>query len=76
MFKSVSNLQQKLYSIVQLTIHSVVLSMFLIFRFGAFEELKKRNASADGTLAPNKRLLCGLGTVNFIIFVHKIFINT
>jgi len=30
-------------------------------RFGAFEELKKRNADANGVLSPGKRLLCGLG---------------
>jgi len=30
-------------------------------RFGAFEELKKRNISADGTLTNGKKLLCGLG---------------
>ncbi|ELT88432.1 hypothetical protein CAPTEDRAFT_195723 [Capitella teleta] len=30
-------------------------------RFGAFEELKKRNVSADGTLATHKKFLCGLG---------------
>lgn len=30
-------------------------------RFGAFEEFKKRNLNADGTLSPHKRFLCGLG---------------
>ncbi|XP_064612537.1 tricarboxylate transport protein B, mitochondrial-like isoform X2 [Liolophura sinensis] len=30
-------------------------------RFGAFEELKKRNLSEDGTLSSSKKLLCGLG---------------
>ena len=30
-------------------------------RFGAFEELKKRNVDANGNLSAGKRLLCGLG---------------
>nr|AKN21573.1 slc25a-5 [Schmidtea mediterranea] len=30
-------------------------------RFGAFEEFKKRNLSADGTLTNSRKLLCGLG---------------
>ncbi|KAF2368278.1 Mitochondrial substrate/solute carrier [Trinorchestia longiramus] len=30
-------------------------------RFGAFEELKKRNMDASGNLTAGKRLLCGLG---------------
>jgi len=30
-------------------------------RFGAFEELKKRNVDERGNLAPSKRILCGLG---------------
>ena len=30
-------------------------------RFGMFENLKKRNLSADGTLSGQKKLLCGLG---------------
>jgi len=30
-------------------------------RFGAFEELKKRNADSKGNLSPMQRLLCGLG---------------
>ena len=31
------------------------------FRFGAFEELKKRNMDANGNLSMGNRLLCGLG---------------
>lgn len=31
------------------------------FRFGAFEELKKRNVDARGNLSPLNRMLCGLG---------------
>lgn len=31
------------------------------FRFGAFEEFKKRSVDANGNLSPGKRLLCGLG---------------
>ena len=30
-------------------------------RFGAFEELKKRNVDAKGNLSPGMRMLCGLG---------------
>lgn len=30
-------------------------------RFGAFEELKKRNVDAKGNLSPVNRMLCGLG---------------
>lgn len=33
----------------------------LNFRFGAFEEFKKRSVDERGNLAPSKRLLCGLG---------------
>jgi solute carrier family 25 (mitochondrial citrate transporter), member 1 len=32
-----------------------------LFRFGAFEQLKKYNADANGNLSPGQRLLCGLG---------------
>ncbi|MBD5072613.1 hypothetical protein GUF45_13435, partial [Xanthomonas citri pv. citri] len=39
-------------------------------RFGAFEELKKRNMDASGVLSPAQRLLCGLGAgVSEAIFV-------
>lgn len=31
------------------------------FRFGAFEEFKKRSVDHRGNLPPSKRLLCGLG---------------
>ena len=34
---------------------------YVFIRFGMFENLKKRNLSADGTLAAHKKLLCGLG---------------
>ncbi|THD27499.1 Mitochondrial tricarboxylate/dicarboxylate carrier [Fasciola hepatica] len=30
-------------------------------RFGAFEELRRRNVSPDGNLAPLKRFFCGMG---------------
>lgn len=32
-----------------------------VFRFGAFEELKKYSVDSKGNLGPGQRLLCGLG---------------
>lgn len=46
------------------------LNHLFVLRFGAFEELKKRNISADGTLATHKKFLCGLGKVSVLFKVY------
>lgn len=35
--------------------------IFLFYRFGAFEEFKKRSVDEKGNLSASQRLLCGLG---------------
>lgn len=38
-----------------------ITSCIACFRFGSFEEFKKRSVGADGSFASHKKFLCGLG---------------
>lgn len=39
----------------------LMIEYFWNYRFGAFEEFKKRNVGPDGNLSAQRKFLCGLG---------------
>jgi solute carrier family 25 citrate transporter 1 len=50
-----------LLTLLKLPINNLSNYFFFFYRFGAFEEFKKRSVDEKGNLSASKRLLCGLG---------------